>query len=152
MNYSPTPWGLVSHLSTCKSPRMPHVSPGWGGGVSSDKCIKSPYSPTSARGPPLGEADDKCIKPGPSQRLFICSLSIPLLLVHSLALSDLGQNKMERAKTRHFDSLKWGEGWSTCKFILSKIGMIPASSPPRGSHHELILNFLFRVRQSPSMD
>ena len=41
VNYSPTPWGLVSHLSTCKSPRMPHVSPGWGGGVgvSSDKCI-----------------------------------------------------------------------------------------------------------------
>ena len=32
VNYSPTPWGLVSHLSTCKSPRMPHVSPGWGGG------------------------------------------------------------------------------------------------------------------------
>ena len=32
MNYSPTPWGLVSHLSTYKFPRMPHVSPGWGGG------------------------------------------------------------------------------------------------------------------------
>ena len=29
VNYSPTPWGLVSHLSPCKSPRMPHVSPGW---------------------------------------------------------------------------------------------------------------------------
>ena len=27
VNYSPTPWGLVSHRSTCKSPHMPHVSP-----------------------------------------------------------------------------------------------------------------------------
>ena len=39
VNYSPTPWGLVSHLSTYKSPRMPHVSPGWGRGGSGDKCI-----------------------------------------------------------------------------------------------------------------
>ena len=32
VNYAPTLWGLVSHLSTCHSPRMPHVSPGWEGG------------------------------------------------------------------------------------------------------------------------
>ena len=32
VNYSPIPWGLVSHLSTYKSPLMPHVSSGWGGG------------------------------------------------------------------------------------------------------------------------
>ena len=32
VNYSPAPWGLVSHLSTYKSPRIPHVSPGSGGG------------------------------------------------------------------------------------------------------------------------
>ena len=32
VNYSPTPWGLVSHRSTCKSPHMPHISPAWGGG------------------------------------------------------------------------------------------------------------------------
>ena len=42
VNYSPTPWGLVSHRSTCKSPHMPHVSPGWVGvGVSSDRCIRN---------------------------------------------------------------------------------------------------------------
>ena len=35
VNYSPTTWGLVSHLSTYKSPRMPHVSPGWGFPVTS---------------------------------------------------------------------------------------------------------------------
>ena len=32
VDYSPTPWGLVIHRSACKPPRMPHVSPGWGGG------------------------------------------------------------------------------------------------------------------------
>ena len=32
VDYSPTPWGLVIHWNTCKPPRMPHVSPGWGGG------------------------------------------------------------------------------------------------------------------------
>ena len=35
VNYSPTTWGLVSHLSTYESPRMPHVSPGWGFPVTS---------------------------------------------------------------------------------------------------------------------
>ena len=41
VDYSPTPWGLVIHRSTCKPPRMPHVSPGWGGGVgvSIARCI-----------------------------------------------------------------------------------------------------------------
>ena len=41
VNYAPTPWGLVSQLSNCKSPRMPDVYPRLGGGVgvSSDKCI-----------------------------------------------------------------------------------------------------------------
>ena len=46
VNYSPTPWGLVTHLSTYKSLRMPHVSPGWGFPVTSalrakeDRCPK----------------------------------------------------------------------------------------------------------------
>ena len=41
VDYSPTPWGMVIHRSTCKPPRMPHVSLGWGGvGVSIDRCIK----------------------------------------------------------------------------------------------------------------
>ena len=32
VNYAPTLWGLVSHLSTCQSPSMPHASPAWEGG------------------------------------------------------------------------------------------------------------------------